>query len=111
MTKDNRSPPWGTLPAMTSAGGRRRSAPPLDVTNPATWPALLTVDEAALILRTPPETVRHWLREGDLPSLRFGRLWRVPRSALQDPSSLHPPQESKCPPPADDATAKEQQQP
>jgi excisionase family DNA binding protein len=43
---------------------------------------LLTVDEAATLLKVDVETVRRWLRSGHLRGLKFGRMWRIPASAL-----------------------------
>jgi excisionase family DNA binding protein len=38
-----------------------------------------TVDEAALILRVDPKTIKRWLRKGLLKGRKFGdRLWRIP---------------------------------
>jgi excisionase family DNA binding protein len=41
-----------------------------------------TVDEAAAIFRVPPETVRRLIRRGDLPAIRLGRIYRIPKSAI-----------------------------
>ena len=46
---------------------------------------LLTPEEVAEILRLRrPETVREWLRDGLLPGVRVGRLWRVDSKALDE---------------------------
>jgi excisionase family DNA binding protein len=44
---------------------------------------LLTVEEAADILRVSPKTVREWLRKGKLVSLKFGKQWRIRRQDLE----------------------------
>jgi len=49
---------------------------------PATPPALLTVDEVALLLRVAPKTVYRYLSQGQLPSVRFGGAVRVSRDDL-----------------------------
>ena len=41
-----------------------------------------TVDEAAAIFRVPPETVRRLIRRGDLPAIRLGRIYRIPKSVI-----------------------------
>ena len=43
---------------------------------------LLTVEEAAARLKVDVETVRRWLRSGQLRGLKLGRMWRIPESAL-----------------------------
>lgn len=44
---------------------------------------LLTVDEAAARLRMNPDTLRRQLRQGRIRSVRTGKLWRIPESALE----------------------------
>jgi excisionase family DNA binding protein len=41
-----------------------------------------TVGEVAVIFRVPPETVRRLIRRGDLPAVRLGRTYRIPRSVI-----------------------------
>jgi excisionase family DNA binding protein len=41
-------------------------------------PLFLTPEELARALRVDPETVRRWLREGQVRGQKAGRLWRVP---------------------------------
>ncbi|GAA6756343.1 hypothetical protein Thermus77420_18190 [Thermus thalpophilus] len=48
------------------------SMPPVDK------PLFLTPEELAEALRVSPETVRRWLRNGEVKGQRAGRLWRVP---------------------------------
>lgn len=46
----------------------------------------LTVTEAARLLRVHPETLREWLRAGELRGLRLGHgrgVWRVPSAELE----------------------------
>ena len=38
---------------------------------------LFTTDEAAELLKVHPETVRNWIRRGDLAAIRVGRNWRI----------------------------------
>lgn len=45
---------------------------------------LLTVAEAAAILRLHPVTVQRLLRRGELPGVRVGRQWRIRRTDLDD---------------------------
>jgi excisionase family DNA binding protein len=43
----------------------------------------LTVDEVAELLRIHRNTVYRWCREGQLEARRFGKGWRIPRSAVE----------------------------
>jgi len=45
---------------------------------------VLTLDEAAALLRVPPESVRAAVDEDDLPARRLGEEWRFSRVALLD---------------------------
>jgi len=49
-----------------------------------------TVDEVAAIFRVPSGTVRRLIRRGDLPAIRLGRTYRVPRSVIDDYFDLPP---------------------
>lgn len=44
---------------------------------------LLTVDEAADRLKIKPSTLRSQLRAGRIASVRTGKMWRIPESALE----------------------------
>ena len=46
-------------------------------------PSLLTVDEAAQVLRIGRNTCYELIRQGQIPSIRLGRLIRVPRFSLE----------------------------
>ena len=43
---------------------------------------MLTVDEAATLLRTGPKAVRRAVQDGTIPSFRVGRHIRIPYAAL-----------------------------
>jgi excisionase family DNA binding protein len=43
---------------------------------------LLSINETAQKLRAHPETVRQWLREGQIAGVKLGRSWRVRESDL-----------------------------
>jgi len=45
---------------------------------------LLTVNETAKILRLNPETVARYIREGKIPAIKFGRVWRVEEKDLEE---------------------------
>lgn len=45
---------------------------------------LLNADEAADYLGVRPVTVYRWCREGRLPCLKVGKLWRLRRAALEE---------------------------
>jgi excisionase family DNA binding protein len=44
----------------------------------------LTVEEVAAELRVHPETVRNWIRTGELDALDIGREYRIYRADLND---------------------------
>jgi excisionase family DNA binding protein len=44
----------------------------------------LTVEEVAAELRVHPETVRTWIRTGELDALDIGREYRIYRADLDD---------------------------
>lgn len=43
---------------------------------------LLTVQEAATLLKVSIRTIRKWVAEGKLPALRIGRTVRIPLNEL-----------------------------
>jgi excisionase family DNA binding protein len=45
---------------------------------------LLSVEEVAEYLGVVPMTIYRWCREGRLPCLKIGRVWRIRREALED---------------------------
>jgi putative molybdopterin biosynthesis protein len=45
-------------------------------------PELLTPEEAREYLRVSKNTIYDLLRRGEIPSVRYGRLIRVPKSAI-----------------------------
>ena len=45
---------------------------------------LLSVDEVASYLGVGPITVYRWCRQGRLPALKVGKVWRIRRGALED---------------------------
>lgn len=55
-------------------------------TSAAPEDTLLTVPEAAQLLRVHESTVRRLVRSGGLPGLRVGRQWRVDRDGLAAPT-------------------------
>lgn len=44
---------------------------------------LLTVQEAAAFLKATPSTVTKWCREGILPSVKLGKVWRISRRGIE----------------------------
>lgn len=44
---------------------------------------LLKPEEVAERLAVSPKMIRAWLRDGKLPGIRLGRLWRVDPEALE----------------------------
>ena len=57
------------------------SSGPPDSVSPNTDP-LWTVEDVARYLRLEPETVRNLAREGKLPAIKIGRIWRFRKSSL-----------------------------
>lgn len=45
--------------------------------------SILTVEEAAKIIKVSPKTVRDWLRSGQLRGLKAGKQWRILRQDLE----------------------------
>jgi excisionase family DNA binding protein len=58
--------------------------------------SLLTIDQVAKRLQIHPASVRRQLREGSLRGLKRGKLWRVPESALYEPTPRHAPEISQA---------------
>ena len=55
----------------------------VEVTNtPIALDEVLTLEEAAALLKLPADTVRSRAEEGDLPGRRFGNEWRFARIAV-----------------------------
>ena len=49
-----------------------------------------TVAEVAAIFRIPTDTVRRLIHSGDLPAIRLGRVYRVPKSVIDGYFDLPP---------------------
>ena len=45
-------------------------------------PQFLTPEEVADLLRVSRRTVYNWLRAGQLPAIRIGKVWRIRREDL-----------------------------
>lgn len=43
----------------------------------------LTVEEAACVLQVNTDTVRRWLRSGEITGRKLGRVWRITQGDLQ----------------------------
>lgn len=55
---------------------------PTQANNSAVFPAFLTVEQVAKRLYVGRSTAYNMVNSGEIPSIRFGRLIRVPVSAL-----------------------------
>lgn len=53
--------------------------PEVPTSSTADLPAYLTTEEVATTLRVDVETVRRWLRSGQLPAVKQGRVYRIRR--------------------------------
>ena len=42
----------------------------------------LTVSEVAKRLKLHPETIARYIRQGELPALKFGRVWRMEKKEI-----------------------------
>ena len=42
----------------------------------------LTVSKVAKRLKLHPETIARYIRQGELPALKFGRVWRMERKEV-----------------------------
>ena len=45
---------------------------------------LLTSEEAAALLRINPKTLQRMVREGKVPAIKIGKLWRFHKTALDE---------------------------
>src|SRR5215472_10520626 len=54
----------------------------VEINEPTAAEEILTLQDAAALLRLPPETVRERAAAGDLPGRLFGEEWRFARAAL-----------------------------
>src|SRR5215218_8519016 len=52
--------------------------------HPGVTRELLSVEEVAEYLGVVPMTVYRWCREGRLPCMKIGRVWRIRRGALEE---------------------------
>ena len=56
-----------------------------------------TVEEVAAIFRVPADTIRRLIQRGQLPALRLGRVYRVPKRVvaqlLEQPAASYAPEE------------------
>ncbi len=43
---------------------------------------ILTIEEAAQLMKVNPETVRRWIRRGELPVIKRGNVVRIRKSTL-----------------------------
>ncbi len=54
-------------------------------------PAVLDILGAAAILDVHPDTIRNWMKSGELRAVKLGRLWRIPRHELLRALGVEPP--------------------
>lgn len=63
----------------------------------AVYSEVYTVEEVAAIFRIPKRTVRRLIHQGELPAIRLGRLYRVPKNVIDELFALpvvpEPPEE------------------
>lgn len=80
---------------MTNEVNISLKEPPLFELQGSGVPAMLTVPEAARLLRISRTLAYELAGLGELPSVRFGRAIRVPRRALEDWIARVPPAEAE----------------
>jgi excisionase family DNA binding protein len=51
-------------------------------TNPAGMPNFLTPEEVSDLLRVSVYSVRRWIKAGELPAYKVGRMWRIDKAEL-----------------------------
>jgi excisionase family DNA binding protein len=51
---------------------------------PITYEPVYRIDQVARIFKLTPRAVRTLIRNGDLPAIRLGRYYRIPKSAIDD---------------------------
>jgi excisionase family DNA binding protein len=56
---------------------------------------LLTTREVAAYLRIGEQTVRDMLARKDLPGIKFGKVWRIPRADLEAMTQIDKPAKKK----------------
>ncbi len=56
----------------------------------AMYSEVYTVEEVAAIFRIPKRTVRRLIHRGELPAIRLGRLYRVPKAVIDEMFALAP---------------------
>jgi excisionase family DNA binding protein len=58
---------------------------------------LYTIEEVAAIFRVPADTIRRLIQRGQLPALRLGRVYRVPKRVVaqlpEQPAASYAPEE------------------
>lgn len=59
----------------------------IDPKDRTTWPELLTVDQAALVLRMAENTVRKALQDGDVRGRKIGTRWYIYKDDLFRPDN------------------------
>jgi len=55
----------------------------------------LTLREAAELLKVHENTIRNWLKSGDLPGRQIGRLWRISAAAVEAMIPNTPPERKR----------------
>lgn len=75
------APVRAAVAALSRQDPPERADPPRPV-DPAHMPALATIAEAAATLNVSRRTVERMTADGRLPTIRIGRLVRIPRDAL-----------------------------
>jgi putative molybdopterin biosynthesis protein len=46
--------------------------------------AFLTPEEVSDLLQVSVYTIRRWIKQGELPAYKVGRLWRIDKTDLND---------------------------
>ena len=68
--------------AIVSGNGRRSPSAESLFASPEAFEPLLDCEEAAALLRMHPRTLKRNARQGKIPGIQVGRMWRFRASAL-----------------------------
>lgn len=61
---------------------KRKPVPVASIEEMETWPELLTIKQASMVLAMPERSVYNLCGAGDLPAVKLGNSWRLNRRRL-----------------------------
>lgn len=85
VVRQQAAPPYEVdLPRPSESTAPQSGSVPLRATQPANFPLVLTVDEAAQMLQVSSGDVMRLIDDGRLPAARLGSGFRIARAAVED---------------------------